>query len=898
MSSVGKKEDILTKVAEYQEKLKNCHFAGEIYIDVEEMNKLAKKLKHYLELKDYVPMEDNWYETALIVLAVNCAYHYYDDEGFWPHFFRLLKMENTNRNQKLIGELIERRLRLLGLDITARTGPFRYVGNILEQCGMAKRYIMQFARILKELKGFKSWDALLLMGLEEFRKRIDMFNCSRYLKDFLMDTAGWKYTLQVSHILMLLEKDLMTVEDLRCLPGYQPGFWDELLSFIQLEKAKKRNILPVFTKRSTNFSGKAKKRKKASVKLSWIDAEKYRLEFSDRNFDVFIGRLPELFVSDFKSIEEQRAIMLYEAPPFTGRIRDKKDLDKVLKKINDNAPIAGGFSVYSIGRAGNPENGFLIEELEFYLLPPLEIKFEKRLYSSFEDPVISIKSEFPVYMNLKGCRKIEDGKKWLVPTSVKRVEGTIKCGDIEVSLIIPIYRVGIYDEEEKPVRYILREELDRDKDFLLSGYPNSRANLTVLQQNTSLPVVFDENCLSYISSRQLLELLSDNDFHINELFLYDGNRIVSTGAVVIDLMSVAKAIYSGNIPRVNVGCNESLKEVLNICSNLCSNDLHVKEFNLKKFPDFHPALNELVFSIFACAKIFDDVNIYVEGKNVDWVSYIKDERMKQLLKVCSELKRGNVCNWDSLDIGAAKVLIPVERWYNRLLCFTDIDEWTSSFSEWAIEIKHRKIKCKSKLAQLPCGHLLSKAWIQYLAGYYERALEILRKITEAPSIILESRDFLFILLLLRTLRFEAAKEIVRNCRSRIFFKECFLVFENILNIFTEGKKATEGINFQTNIFYKLPLRKEDEIFLRNVVDEFNGIKEEEKLIKSEDWLLLLFLANCCTNERLRLSAIYKLLNMVDKIPPSPEKSNIISSLKNTIEVKEDGRNSKSTHVNS
>ena len=42
MSSVGKKEDILTKVAEYQEKLKNCRFAGEIYIDVEEMTELAK----------------------------------------------------------------------------------------------------------------------------------------------------------------------------------------------------------------------------------------------------------------------------------------------------------------------------------------------------------------------------------------------------------------------------------------------------------------------------------------------------------------------------------------------------------------------------------------------------------------------------------------------------------------------------------------------------------------------------------------------------------------------------------------------------------------------------------------------------------------------------------------
>lgn len=884
MSSVGKKEDILIKVAEYQEKLKNCHFVSEIYVDVEEMTELAKKLKHYLELKGYVPIEDNWYETALIVLAVNCAYHYYDDEGFWPHFFRLLKMENTNRNQKVIGEIIEKRLRLLGLDITDRTGPFRYVGNILEQCGMAKRYIMQFARILKELKGFKSWDALLSMGLEEFRKRIDMFNCSRYLKDFLGDTAGWKFTLQVCHILMLLEKDLMTVEDLRCLPGYQPGFWDELLSFIRLEKGKKRNIVPVFTKRSANFSGKAKKRKSASVTLSWIDAEKYRLEFSDKNFEVFIGRLPELFVSDFKPIEEQRAIMLYEAPPIAGRIRDKKDLDKVLKKINDNAPIAGRFSIYSLGRAGNPENGFLIEELEFYLLPPVEIKFEKRLYSFDEEPVIWIESEFPVCSNLKGCRNIEDKRKWIVPSTVKKVEGTIKCGDIEVSLNIPVYRAGLYNEEVKPVRYILKEELCQNKGFLLSGYPNSRANLTVLRQNTSLTIVFDESGLSYISSRQLFELLSDNDCPINELFLYDGNRIVSTGAVVIDLTVVARAVYSGNLPKVNASSSESLIEVLSICSNLCSNDLQEKEFNLKKFPDFHPTIDELVFSIFACAEVFDDVKIFVKGKNVEWISLVKDERLQQLLRVCIQVKNGNKYSEDTLDEKAAKALLPVERWYAALLRFTNVEEWFFSLSEWALEIKNRRSNYKSKIAQLPCGHILSQACTQYLLVHYETALENLRKITSAPSIIIELRDFLYVLLFLRSLRFEAAKQVIENSKHSIL-ETCFLLFEYILKVFSGKESSGKKLSFQEDILFRLPLRKEDEIFLKFVVEALHGLKKEESLIESQDWLLLLFMVNFVSNEHLKKLTALKLLSIVDTIPPSPEKAGIIRHLKNTVEVK-------------
>ena len=43
------------------------------------------------------------YKTVLVVLAVNCAYFEYDDDGFWVHFLSRIGLADRNDLQGNIG---------------------------------------------------------------------------------------------------------------------------------------------------------------------------------------------------------------------------------------------------------------------------------------------------------------------------------------------------------------------------------------------------------------------------------------------------------------------------------------------------------------------------------------------------------------------------------------------------------------------------------------------------------------------------------------------------------------------------------------------------------------------------------------------------------------------------
>jgi hypothetical protein len=212
----------------WQEKLEHCHYVGEIYVDQETFKKLAIQFWNQRDELRKIKL----YETALLVLAANCAYHFYDDSGFWCHFCEYTNIDETE--QEMIGRSIEKKLESLGMLKKRRTGPFRYVGSILEQCGVSRRHIATLGRIIRMLRDASGWDSLISMSHFEFQNCLDDVACSKYLKNFLADEAGWKFTMDICHLAMLYEEGTMTIEELKELPGYQPDFWDEFLSHFEV----------------------------------------------------------------------------------------------------------------------------------------------------------------------------------------------------------------------------------------------------------------------------------------------------------------------------------------------------------------------------------------------------------------------------------------------------------------------------------------------------------------------------------------------------------------------------------------------------------------------------------------------------------------------------------------
>ncbi|WP_003545347.1 hypothetical protein [Desulfotomaculum nigrificans] len=228
-------------VVEWREKLKECQYVGEIYLNTDELNALAAEFaaeQNVLSTKGYYVMG-----TAMLVLAVNCAYHYYDNAGFWKHFCSLVRCGNSAEDHEYVGNVIEQTLKHYGLLKNERKGPFRYVGAILEQSGVSKRYIPSTAQIMRYFKVHHGWDYLTSMSLYEFRRRMENTYCSGFLRSFLCDEAGWQFFMQISRLMRQYEEGELTLAELEELPGFQPGFWHELISEFGAVNNSIKNVL-------------------------------------------------------------------------------------------------------------------------------------------------------------------------------------------------------------------------------------------------------------------------------------------------------------------------------------------------------------------------------------------------------------------------------------------------------------------------------------------------------------------------------------------------------------------------------------------------------------------------------------------------------------------------------
>ena len=226
---------IVTK--EWIEKLNNCQYVSEVFLSNKKLETIAEQFASSCKNSSITRQE---YETSVLVMAVNCAYHYYDDQGFWCHFCQLIKVNINSAETERLGIVIERKLKSLGLLKNERRGPFRYVGAILEQTGVSKKYITTFARIIRDIKHHNSWESLEDITYYDFQHEISKVYCSAYLKNFLLDVEGWKFTKQLFKILKLYEQGIMDITSLRELQGYQPDFWEEFLG----EFSEMKNIYP------------------------------------------------------------------------------------------------------------------------------------------------------------------------------------------------------------------------------------------------------------------------------------------------------------------------------------------------------------------------------------------------------------------------------------------------------------------------------------------------------------------------------------------------------------------------------------------------------------------------------------------------------------------------------
>lgn len=236
--------DLKQKASEWQELLKSCEFIGEISLSQKELKNLSSSF-----WKSHTDLSKEELYAILPVIAVNCAYYYYDDEGFWTHFCKILNVPNVGSFQQYLGNKIEQSLLAQSFIKKAGESAWRYVGPILEQCGITRRYIEKFGTIINDGAVRYGWEGLWTIDYRSYKALIEIHTVSTYLKKFLFDHSGYTFFKAVARNIAQYQRRDLELVDLQHITGYRPGFWNDLIRTLSAEKIhpqqKSRKSIPM-----------------------------------------------------------------------------------------------------------------------------------------------------------------------------------------------------------------------------------------------------------------------------------------------------------------------------------------------------------------------------------------------------------------------------------------------------------------------------------------------------------------------------------------------------------------------------------------------------------------------------------------------------------------------------
>lgn len=203
-------------------------FLGELALDRGLFESLCEELGARVVNRGEFVAKDS---LALTVLAVNCAYFDYDEDGFWTHFFKRLKVAQAAPLQDYIGGRFESTLDSYKIPRRRRTGTFRYVGCLLEQCGVTRKSLKHFAKFLGGLFDKHGVEGLQVLSLSKFQEHVPGYGLPAYLSTFLCDPSGWQFSRDVARNISQYNRGILSLEELKKIAGYHPSFWEELLNY-------------------------------------------------------------------------------------------------------------------------------------------------------------------------------------------------------------------------------------------------------------------------------------------------------------------------------------------------------------------------------------------------------------------------------------------------------------------------------------------------------------------------------------------------------------------------------------------------------------------------------------------------------------------------------------------
>ena len=697
-------------------------FLGEIALSRSDTNKYLSDLSTRLK-SDY---NTATYAVPLAVLAVNCAYYHYDDSGFWKHFCASLRFDCTPQVQDRLGYIIEQYMRKIeGEDFVTRSGPFRYVGRILEQCGVSQYYMPPFTDFMKLLKGRGNFEAVSVLNFEAYKRCIPD-DLPKYLNSFLRDMGGWRFVTDVASSLSQYERNLIEIDTLCSLPGYRSEFWIDFLK--NYDGTSIENFSPSMNPPLPH------RQQAAPPYLYWVDNPPLGPEHVEQK-NIYMRPFGRIGIGNFQSITTGRYILVANIAGKVGPIqpatlelqeRNHTVIDLDILKI----PTPCKFELWfePVGRNHSHKDAKQTDRWSFSLVEKIAIKVHPQQVVAPED-FLKVQIDAPSAYRLKfpfPAESFDHGKTWSLPCTSSVASGHILTESLTIPVEIPVYRDIVRVRSDSSI--LLNTEISQEENIVIEGWPGSKVQLFLQndrrQQKIETGSRFGKEGNVCLNVKNNLEdaleswgeswgLLSQGTGTTKGSLLY-----LNLHKLLKDLPSIScyPDLFFDALPEA---CAQLLKHLANVSSREVLHPFDARSIN--KFPE---QLQTIAWVLAGCKKVFDGANILnLELEPEQAVSKIPAETQKTLLWYTKAREVHNDREASELSTLLSDSIRPeavyASPWIDMVLCeqqrISSLNTLNTSLEDqiksWCAEvIGESRLEYTGVIANLPGGSELTQAW--------------------------------------------------------------------------------------------------------------------------------------------------------------------------------------------
>lgn len=697
-------------------------FLGEIALSKSDTVNYLQILSSRLHLQ---PEHYHSYAVPITILAVNCAYYTYDDSGFWKHFCRHLNLDCNQTIQDKLGHVIERYFQKIDRTFRKRRGPFRYVGRILEQCGISQYYMEQFINFIKLLKGRSRWATVAELDYGTYSKCVPD-DLPKYLKKFLDDTVGWHFVTDVAASLSQRDRNLISYEKLCSLPGYRSEFWADFLKIYDGTLVKKyvrseADIPPLGLTASP-------------PSLYWLNESPQTPGFVN-DPHVYMQPFGKIGIANFHSLETGGYIFVYDSgggatkiPTELLELEEGRCAFLDLGKLEVHLPCRIELWFETVGRNPNAEGGRQINKWTFIFIDNITISCPQHLFAPEDFMRITLQAPSGYHLHFPPpiSEKENSAKQWTITCGFPRVDGELIAGLLSIPVTIPIYRDKLRMDDGSKI--LLSTDLDTGGTLQVEGVPGKNVQLFI--QNVERKETIETG--SRIGKEGNIRLNIRNSLgEVLEKWkdswgmLSQGTGTTEGGLLYLYLPAFMKDIANlGSYPNVFFdalpkSCLKPFKLLVDI-----SDKQDNLRFDVKHIAAFPRQLQPIAWVLAACAMVFDKAQILsLDMQDGQALLHIPAETRKTLLwflrvqKIHSDGDTAALsallnCPVEPKAVHAPKWIEMVQREQLRIgqlnSLWTDLSQ---QIAEWIKEVTGTsRLTYSGTIAGLPYGQQLTQVW--------------------------------------------------------------------------------------------------------------------------------------------------------------------------------------------